>query len=939
MDHCLIPPGTGHIKVRNFTSNAYVSGPTGFLGHPGRQGWSSDDLNSRDFAKTRSAEQVRDFFQGWLFFGCAIEFLSLCGITAKNSDFTTEDGRYVTTQRLPQMLREWTEVAKKKPKSSRFSCATVIRASVILGTVRDYVDDHCLPRHGSLGMPTHVRARLVAKSPLPQRVWMSVIALGHALNKAMVSGFDIRRTGSHWGGSFMLQQRILAKGWCPVDVQRTFVTSKGLSIPGQYYMAKLHNTETNIHHGDCTEFECRARNTDESTYQQSHALGCKGDCAGFQYAPLEQLTTIIREGDIPVFKWNLGTRSLELAAVKVQKRGVGSPPFMAISHVWSDGLGNARDNAVYECQLEALQTGIDLAATKHKMVHGIPSHFWIDTLCVPVQKENKELRKKCIQDMKRIYESSCAVYVLSSLRNTSTTDKGPAGRIAAHFNNWDRRLWTYQECILGRKRLVQYADKTVDHVSIEADFYRDNLWSKASSGSPASPLPPLSGNIASRSTSRKSDEMLCVAPLLHLDLKPFLEAEKRMRVERALAGGGGDAGEISDGDLADERMKIFWQTIRACQWAGVFNPNRRLAADGFRWAPATFLDSPPSGFVKRVDQGYCKLDREGRGLRFTGQGIVIDTPLTWRPASSGALTVATTDPKIGRVSIEVTPNDLSFPTETFKWSPGTKYVIILATSLSVPPPGIRTITRMPKSGPDIELWLENVFKPGRVNMLTLDAVVATVTNASLHGRCQIRHECIAVAKVVESPLLGKSEAEKFAKWDKLARALLKTTLEEGIRPDLEKASDDSNDGESDNDGSSLSASESDSDEESDDDDDDDDDDESDNDDESDDDDESDNDGSNLSTSESGSDDGPAEETSYYDSYQPSEADDEDDAAYHLQRKAKLLEIAHEVEDSGSESADEGCSNFTVGKDGVEADASELRIEGTLTLTSAKWFIL
>ncbi|KAK3352906.1 hypothetical protein B0T25DRAFT_607008 [Lasiosphaeria hispida] len=506
--------------------------------------------------------------------------------------------------------------------------------------------------------------------------------------------------------------------------------------------------------------------------------------------------------------------------------------------------------------------------------------------------------------------------------------------------------------------VVQYADKTVD------------LW--GGSGSPADPLPLLSGNIASRSTSRKSDEMLCVAPLLRLDLKPFLEAEKRVRMERGL----GDLGEISDGDLADERMKIFWQMMRVCQWGAVFNPNRRLTADGLRWAPATFLDSPPSGFVERVDQGYCKLDRKDRGLRFTGQGIVIDTPLTWRAASSGALTITTTDPKIGRVSIEVTPKDLSFPTEIFTWSPGTKYVIILAMSLSAPSPGIQMIARMPKSGPEIELWLENVFQPGRVNMLTLDAVVATVKNASLHGRCQIRHECIAVAKVVESPLLGESEAEKFAKWDELARALLKATLEKGIPPGAEKASDDSDGGESgndsnqsfftdgdigsdefevsglnDEDGPSLDDlrrsskghkpnDDGDGDDNEDDDDygDDDDDDDGGSDDDDDDDSGSDDDDDDDGGSDDDdSNDGSLDEITYYDSRQPSEADDEDDAA-HQQREAKLLEIAHEVEDSGSESADEGCFKF-VGEDGVEADTSEVRIEGTLTLESAKWFIL
>lgn len=198
MDHCPLPPGKGHIKVRNFTTTPYTTGPKCFLGYPARRGWSSDDLNSRDFHTIRPVEEVRDFFQGWLFFGCVIEFLSICGVSAQHNDFLTEDGQFVTTKRLPQMLQEWRQVAQKRLGIDSITIPTTMRAALILGTVRDFVDDYCLPRGGGQGLHADMRARLVEKSPLPQRVWMSIIALGHALTSAMISGCDIRRTGSRW---------------------------------------------------------------------------------------------------------------------------------------------------------------------------------------------------------------------------------------------------------------------------------------------------------------------------------------------------------------------------------------------------------------------------------------------------------------------------------------------------------------------------------------------------------------------------------------------------------------------------------------------------------------------------------------------------------------------------------------------------------------------
>jgi hypothetical protein len=334
MDHCPLPPGKGHIKIRNFTTSQYTTGPQCFLGYPDRQGWSSHDLNSRDLLKTHSPEKVRDFFQRWLFFGCVIEFLATCDVPAQHSDFLTSDGKYVTTQCLPQMLKEWKQQAtKKRQPHDTLKIPAAMQTALILGTVRDFVDDYCLPGGGGQGLPANMRAQLVAQSPLPQRVWMSIIALGHALTKAMIEGFDIQRTGSRWGGSMALEQRMLGKGWCPMDVQRAHSDSV-MSISEQYYLAKKENNDLIISHEGCTEFECRGRNIDEKTYRQLHERSCeKRICGGFKTADIGLLTKIIKDGDIPVFKWNLETKKLELRAVKVDGRGVGYPPFMAISHV------------------------------------------------------------------------------------------------------------------------------------------------------------------------------------------------------------------------------------------------------------------------------------------------------------------------------------------------------------------------------------------------------------------------------------------------------------------------------------------------------------------------------------------------------------------------------------------------------------------------------
>ncbi|EXJ60023.1 hypothetical protein A1O7_04171 [Cladophialophora yegresii CBS 114405] len=930
MDHCPLPPGKGHIKVRNFTVTPYTADSKGFLGYPARRGWSSDDLNSRDFQQLRPVAEVRDFFQGWLFFGCVIEFLAICGISAQHGDFLTPDGQSVTTKRLTQMLQEWKQIARKRQVVDSMRIPTTIQAALILGTVRDFLDDYCLPRGGGQGLQADMRARLVAKSPLPQRVWMSIIALGHALTSAMISGCDIRRTGSRWGGSMVLEQRMLAKRWCPQDVHR-MLSDYGGTVYEQYYLAKMTNAEITgsqddrdraISHEECTEFECRGRNIDQKTYRQFHARSCDGECGGFRSADLEKLTTIIKAGDIPVFKWNLETKKLELEAAKVNGKKVGEPPFMAISHIWSDGLGNQDDNAIYVCQLEALQHSVETAGQNHKMPVRNPSHFWIDTLCVPVQKENKDLRKKCIRDMWRIYESSCSVLVLCSLRKTAATAKGPERRIAEHLNNWDRRLWTYQECIMARKRLIQYADKTVDHVSIEADFYRDKLWAP---WSVADPLAPLASKIAARSTSKKSDEMLCLATIMRLDIEPFLNAETLLKKEKGL----GEKEEVSDVELADRRTEIFWQTIRECQWGVLFNSHRRLTIEGLRWAPATFLGCPSGGFVKQVDQGYCRLDDEGRGLSFTAPAIVIETPSTWS-ATSSALIIEVSDPAVGRVCVEVTLRDLSFPSQTFTWSPATKYAILLEKPLSlhVASTAGGPMAKLPRTRPELETWLEETFQPGRVNKLAIDAIVTTVRNPTIGGGSQIRHECIAVAKIVDSPVLDKLEEEKYTIWDEPSRHLLASALQmERIlsSPDNNTADDEDEDD---------SSGGSDSDDEDDNDDDGGDDDGIDNDDDNDqweDDDSDDINNSDSNDDDDDDDDGAShEETNYYDDLESNaNSADENESLY--------LQLDNDALDSGSESADE--HPYRVFGEEQSHPIPPARIEGTRSPDDTRWFLL
>jgi len=270
---------------------------------------------------------VQSFFQNWLYFGCAIEVLAIPGIEVRQSDLLDETCRFVSTRRLPRLIRRWREkVDQLGGKASRTHIEWAMKTALILKQVSDFVDVYCLPYYG---------ARATARpegtpSPVSELTWMSIIAMGHTLGEAMIAYYKIVRTGNHWGASRLLKRRLLNKGWCPMDVERSMTD---IGIDGHYYLARMERTEANISHKYCSESECTARNVDRDTYQQKHVRR-SGDCGGEVKADVPTVVEIIKTpGHVPVFRWDPRRKELEIKSSHMIRRGSSDPPFVAISHV------------------------------------------------------------------------------------------------------------------------------------------------------------------------------------------------------------------------------------------------------------------------------------------------------------------------------------------------------------------------------------------------------------------------------------------------------------------------------------------------------------------------------------------------------------------------------------------------------------------------------
>ena len=142
-------------------------------------------------------------------------------------------------------------------------------------------------------------------------------------------------------------------------------------------------------------------------------------------------------------------------------------PYIAISHVWSQGLGNRDSNTIWLCQLQRLQRYANrLVPPAHR-----PVPMWIDTICLPLERD---ARMEAIKRMDAVYQNALAVLVvdqtlidsdLASAMEKCQEEDGHARpglegwqiemlmRIKA--SRWAQRLWPYDEAFLAQQLFFQ----------------------------------------------------------------------------------------------------------------------------------------------------------------------------------------------------------------------------------------------------------------------------------------------------------------------------------------------------------------------------------------------------------------------------------------------------------------------------------------------------
>lgn len=571
--------------------------------------------------------RLEDFIQTWLFFGLLGEIL---GDLFDPAHFvclaasTTENGNASMTSQLMSTLKKWMGLGPRK----------VLDTSQLVPTIDKWMSQIKNSKSSQEEKRTqfdHVTSCLRLTSAALEAVkpnvrpdfnpWirLCIASIGELLTMAANLAYEIYfANGSKYPGNWPLLceqpqifDQMAANGLCPSEIHR--LRSSHLTIQTQNFLTWMKKEASGVQHQNCTERICWASHNNVGQYVAKHRQDtCQ--CTDF-LIDVPKTIEILSRGLLPLLRIKPGP-ALEDIQVGVVEAS-SDLKYIALSHVWADGLGNPYANSLPKCQLELLY---ELSRPFADMEHDEDILLWIDTLCCPV--EPPEAKTMSLNLMKIPYTSASHVLVLeNSLRDIESSGLDSAEiclRILT--SGWMRRLWTLQEGALPEKLWFQFKDsvmelrqtwlEAMDTCNIKIDrtwlarditilYHYLRSFFHSEEGDPLRrDLEHADKALQFRSVSVASDEPLLIAGLLRLDTAFILDGPE------------------------DSRMQRLWSLVPSVPQGipknVLFNRGSRLRQPGFRWAPASLLS-----FAGDRDGSLCSTDVDEYSGSLTPSGLVV----------------------------------------------------------------------------------------------------------------------------------------------------------------------------------------------------------------------------------------------------------------------------------------------------------------------------
>ena len=689
MDHLPYPvdPVLTPLKIPYICEDVEQYDGLGFESFPARVGWTRTGLENTTLQwyecdQATAASRA----QSWLYFGLLQEYL------ADNFDrqgFLSDEEipgqRFVSSARLPALTHEWSLQHSVFAQQSFLVSSTRFTPymNMLIRLLKRYDTNH-FARSVLSKIEPPLNSRLLAcleetevqiraldfRDRLGSLITLSIKALSWSIRNSIINCNPTlsRKVKVPLRSDVqLLRERMQEGGSCPYW---TDLYLKRHSIAMINYITALPKHTGAEHHTQCDLEQCRANNMNRKTYKPNHVMpDCRCKAVGTNF---QEINSMITNDQTPIL--HLTQSSGGNIKLKIREVNFDSL-YTAVSHVWSGGLGNPEANEMPHCQLNRIKQQVLLCQEKARKNQSLwneeglvpklwahyqkrnprllgswlerllrngslhqkpirPVMFWMDTLCIPVGKEYRSLKKKAINKMDFIYSGAENVLVLDpDLQATVSSDTSTL-RKSVHMmiSCWMTRCWTYQEARLARDLMfalnsdldepVSYYRRLRDvercvklhrviwnderQLELEALSFVERLWpmtdQRVDSGTHADLANFVSiwRELAERSTSKTEDLHAIFAILLGLDPKEILELKHQERP-------GLDEEEMLELHF-QERMKAILRSQTRLPLSLLFLPIEVPKVDDCKnhWMPIY-----PAGQITSK-YGYMTINENGR---------------------------------------------------------------------------------------------------------------------------------------------------------------------------------------------------------------------------------------------------------------------------------------------------------------------------------------
>lgn len=338
--------------------------------------------------------------QAWLFFGTLSELFAINGIPFRKEDFVArspEGSEILSTKRLPAYLAAWAVAATNHHRSIlRQQKHFWITATneVFKDAIEDTGNEALLRAKRSVEVVdltikclehvarSHNIVAIASWDLIVSLCGRMITAIRSLYNLSQELYFDDRllsvRKAIRDLGVQASTRLFRLNSWCPREIAiiGDLVEHDPCTV---LYCAQLRRNEDRADHSRCDATMCNAYQIDESIYQTKHwHNGCDCEFLGLREEKVSSLSTKLTKyisvprslQNIRMVVWRDGRahdQSVPLIGVEAARLASKASKYLdlqtnvrcvAISHVWVDGMGNAKENLLPECQISRLQVPV-----------------------------------------------------------------------------------------------------------------------------------------------------------------------------------------------------------------------------------------------------------------------------------------------------------------------------------------------------------------------------------------------------------------------------------------------------------------------------------------------------------------------------------------------------------------------------------------------------